>query len=608
MDPVPIEPEPGHRSAPTDHFPEVMRAWWMDDPWSRGLQEWNRAVWDGTPIAMLVPLDLREVTRAFLSVGQGLIEDPWLAEERCAAWVSGFTAIGWAGIRRWWLGETEEVFAPDPKDRRFRSPEWSFNLYFWGIKEGYLCASLWLLTTLEKLGDGPPGGGSIGARPARERQATRFYLREWVNAVCPANFLPTNPEALRATFSSGGINLVNGCYHLLADLRGSQITVANRSQYAIGQDLAITAGQVVARNALCELIQYAPATGEGYGVPILIVPPWINKYYVMDLRPGQSLVEYLVGQGYTVFLLSWRNPDRSLAHYTLEDYLRLGPLEALAAVRAITGAPRVHLAGYCIGGTLLAITLAYLEARGQDAAASATLLTSLQDFEEVGETALFVSEEQLRDIEGRMEEKGYLDAGELSSIFRLMRSNDLIWHFFVERYLLGRAPPASELLYWSVDGTRLPQAMHAYYLRKLYIENKLVQPGALSMMGQGIDLGRVRCPCYVVAALDDHIVPWRSAQKLQSLVSGPSRFILAQSGHITGIINPPAAGRGGYFTNEGALARDWLQTAERHPGSWWPDWVLWLAACSGEKRAPPPLGSAEYPPLGPAPGRYVMEH
>ncbi len=476
------------------------------------------------------------------------------------------------------------------------------------IKETYLFASRWLSTTVDRLGEETPGGRSSGLWDPRVRLTTQFYIREWIHAHCPANFLPTNPEALRVTFETGGANLVRGFHHLLQDLCAGEIRVADRGQFSIGEDLATTPGEVVARNALCELIQYAPADREAHGVPILILPPWINKYYVMDLRPGQSLVEYLVAQGFTVFLLSWRNPDPSFERYTLEDYLRLGPLQALAAVCAITGVPRVHLAGYCIGGTLLAITLAYLEAQGKNIAASGTLFTSLQDFAEVGETALFISEDQLDDIEERMAEKGYLDAAELGSIFRLMRSNDLIWHFYVERYLLGREPPASDLLYWSVDGTRLPRAMHAYYLRKLYLENKLVQPGALSMMGQGIDLGRVRCPCYVVAALDDHIVPWRSAHKAQALFSGPTRFILSQSGHITGIINPPAAGRGAYFTNERPVAEDWLKTAERHTGSWWPDWVRWLETHSGEKRPVPPMGSAQYPSLGPAPGRYVLEN
>lgn len=562
---------------------------------------WQKAWWwDHHPLARLVPLDLEQIGQACLEVTLGLAARPEALLRQGLALAYEVQALGLRTWARCLVAELDQGLEPEPGDRRFRDPDWRSNAYFRTVMEAYLIGTRWLCGLCDEL---------TGVAPASRRR-TRFLLQQWSDALCPANFPHTNPEVVRETLATCGTNFGRGLQNLLHDCRRGEISIATEDQFRPGRDLALTEGQVVHCNALAELIQYAPKTELTYPVPLLILPPWINKYYVVDIRPGQSLVEHLVASGFTVFLLSWRNPDGAFADTTLDDYLRLGPLEALGAIRSITGAPEADLAGYCIGGTLLAVTLAYLGARGENLARSGTFFTALQDFAEVGDTAHFISEEQLAEIERRMADKGYLDALELSAVFRLMRANDLIWTHFVRNYLLGRAPEAADLMYWSVDGTRLPRAMHGYYLRNMYLENNLVKAKRLRVLGEAIDLADVRCPCYAVAALRDHITPWRSVHRAQSLFSGPTRRVLAESGHITGVVNPPGSGRGAYFTNDCEDAADpdaWLAGATRHSGSWWPDWVRWLTGQATEKRPAPPLGNAQYPPLVRAPGSYVLE-
>jgi polyhydroxyalkanoate synthase len=397
--------------------------------------------------------------------------------------------------------------------------------------------------------------------------------------------------------------------NMLDDLQRGAIKVAGKDQFKIGENLALTPGQVILRNDLMELIQYTPLTEQVYETPLLFIPPWINKYYVLDIRPGSSMVEYLLQLGFTVFIISWRNPDASLEHLTMEDYLQLGVLQSIPAVKSISRSGGVHLVGYCLGGTLLSIALAYLASIGDTSARSASFFASLQDFTEVGETSIFISEEYVSEIEKKMESKGYLDALEMASVFNLMRSNDLIWGFVVNNYLLGREPMPFDLMYWSVDGTRMPRAMHSYYLRNMYLENNLVKPGCLTMLGKAIDLGQVRKSCYVIGGLGDHIVPWRSAHRAGALFSGKTRLVLSYGGHITGIINPPAKRRGYYYTShpETIDPDEWLKTAAKNQGSWWPDWVQWLRRRSGRKIPAIQVGNENYPPLLAAPGKYVLE-
>ncbi len=570
---------------------------WVENPWTQAWVSWQKMLWASHPMSRLVPLDVEEIWKALAQVGDDLAARPAALRERTAELLRNYNELALWMLRRSMGEQPADPAAPAAQDRRFQDKAWVSNFVFDAIKQSYLITSTWLMATAQQMQEPDP----------KAYQRANFYIRQFADMLSPANFPLTNPTVLRETLDSGGENLRRGMQNLLDDLQRGEIKMAGKEQFTVGKDLALTPGQVIFRNELIEVIQYNPATEQVYAIPLLFIPPWINKFYILDIRPKKSMVEYLVQQGLTVFLISWRNPDASMEHITLEDYLRLGPLAAIEVVKAISGAPRVNLVGYCIGGTLLAITLAYLQAVRDESANTGTFFTALQDFKEVGETAVFISEEWVSDIEKHMESKGYLDGIEMGSVFRLLRSYDLIWNFVVNNYLLGKEPLPFDLIYWSVDATRMPRAMHSYYLRNMYLENNLVKPNQLVFLGQPIDLGRVNCPCYVVAGVEDHIVPWPSAHRARALFSGPTRLILSGGGHISSIINPPT-GKGFYFTNESNTtdSDQWLKTATRHEGSWWPDWVAWLGKHSGEKQPPPPMGNAQYPPLVSAPGGYVL--
>jgi polyhydroxyalkanoate synthase len=377
-----------------------------------------------------------------------------------------------------------------------------------------------------------------------------------------------------------------------------------------GRNLATTPGKVVYRNRLIELIQYAPQTGKVHAVPLLFFPPWINKYYILDMQPKNSFVRYLVEQGFTVFVVSWKNPGASMEGTTFEDYMQDGPLAAAEVVREISGSRTVNPVGYCIGGTLLAVTLAYLAAKGaKEPFGTATFMVSLQDFSKVGETSLFMGETSIDFIEQQMMERGFLDSREMSAMFNLLRSNDLIWANVVNNYLMGNKPPAFDLLYWNSDGTRMARAAHSWYLRNTYVENNLIKPGQVKVMGAPVDLGRIEQDIYAVGAEKDHIVPWYAAWRITQLTGGKVRFVLASSGHIAGVINHPGPKKGAYWVSEKAAETPeaWLKQTDKHDGSWWTDWIAWLRARSGDRVKPPGLGSRKHPPLGDAPGSYVME-
>jgi polyhydroxyalkanoate synthase subunit PhaC len=396
--------------------------------------------------------------------------------------------------------------------------------------------------------------------------------------------------------------------HLLRDVQAGQIKMTDTDAFAPGRNLALTPGQVIARNQLIELIQYAPTTEKVYAFPLLFIPPWINKYYILDMQPQNSLIKFLVDQGFTVFVISWKNPDASMEAIGFEDYLTLGPLNALNVIQEITGSPKVNPIGYCIGGTLLSMALPYLAAKKADTVHCATFFVSLQDFTEVGDTSVFIDEPQVRYAEGQMMERGYLDSRSMATMFNLLRANDLIWSNVVNNYLLGKEPPAFDLLYWNADGTRMTRAAHSFYLRNTYLENNLIKPRTIVLKGVPIDLGKIRQDIYAVGAEQDHIVPWKSAWRISQLSGGQVRFVLGGSGHIAGAISPPSKGRG-YWTNDKPVknAVEWLESAESHKGSWWGDWLEWLKPRSGEQVAPPPVGDTAHPPITPAPGTYVLE-
>ncbi len=497
----------------------------------------------------------------------------------------------------------EPVVRPPRGDRRFRHPAWSENPFFDYLKQSYLLMVDSWQEALAHLDDLPP----------RDRARAAFFLRQWLDALSPSNFPFTNPEVIEETISSRGENLVRGIRNFLADLergRGElMIRMTDERAFRLGETIAATPGKVVYRNTIFELIQYAPTTETVHARPLLIYPPWINKYYILDLTPEKSFVRWCVDQGITVFMVSWVNPDARHRDKGLADYMRDGQLEALRVVRAITGGERVNVIGYCVAGTLLAATLAWLAAKGRaDEIESATFLTAQVDFSEAGELCLFVDSEQLKSLEERMERQGYLDARAMFSTFNMLRANDLIWSFYVNNYLLGREPPPFDLLYWNADSTNLPARLHEEYLRWMYLENRLVQPGGIVLDDVPIDLACIRTPTFVQAAREDHIAPPQSVYKLTRHLEGPMRFVLAGSGHIAGVVNPPAADKYQHWTRRPPYPKDFrrfLETAEERPGSWWPHWLDWLKRHLGGKvpaRAP---GAADYPPIADAPGAYV---
>ncbi len=515
-------------------------------------------------------------------------------------------AVGTASLWAYSVGrllglKPAPVRAPERGDRRFRDEGWEESLPFDLLKQSYLLAA----DALEQLVDADTGF------EGREADQVRFYAQQLVSASSPGNFPLSNPEVVRRTLETGGANLRRGLANLIEDFSPEhgqlRISMTDPEAFEVGRNVATTPGKVVFQNELIQLLQYTPTTESVYRKPLLIVPPWINKYYILDLRPDNSLIRWLVGQGYTVFVISWVNPDSSLRHTAFADYMRLGILAALDAVEQATGERSVNAVGYCIGGTLLAATLARMAATHDERIASATFLTTQVDFSEAGDLCVFIDDAQLDLLEHKMEKQGYLDGAAMATTFNMLRANDLIWSFVINNYLLGEKPKAFDLLYWNSDATRMPKAMHMYYLRNMYLHNRLVEPGALELDGVPIDLTQVKIPVYLQSSVDDHIAPYRSVYKATHHYSGPVQFMLAGSGHIAGVVNPPAANKYFYMTNDEVPAQveDWIAGAERHEGSWWPHWDAWLSARSGERVPAREPGTAGLPALEDAPGSYV---
>lgn len=494
------------------------------------------------------------------------------------------------------------LWTPEPGDRRFSDPDWEEDLRFDTIKQVYLMTCAWWRDLV----------ATVPGLDPKTRARAAFYVRLALGAVAPTNHPATNPVVLREALASRGESLVRGIERLLADLergRGRLPAAPGRADaFVLGRDLATTLGGVILETELAQLIQYAPTTETVFARPILIVPPWINKYYILDLRPRNSLIKYLVDQGFTVFVLSWVNPGPELAHKRFEDYLAEGPLAAMAAIERVTGAQRINLVGYCLGGTLTACLLAHLAARGDaERVASATFLTTMLDFAEPGELGLFIDERQLEILERHMARTGCLEARHMQQVFALLRADDLVWSFFVQQYLLGREPPPFDLLQWNADGTRMPYMMHRFYLRSCYLENRLVEPGGVTLLGTPIDLGRIETPAYFLSTREDHIAPWRSTYRGARRLAGKVRFVLGGSGHIAGVVNPPEPRKYGFWTRA-ALSEDpdaWLSGARHRPGSWWPHWRSWLERFAGRRVPARRPGEGPLPVLEPAPGRYV---
>jgi polyhydroxyalkanoate synthase len=566
------------------------------DPWITLIDQ----LWQANPYSKLVPLDPAEITRTFQQLWLDAARNPGHAWATYSEFVQQYTQVmASAALKFWGQGrEGEPVITPEKGDKRFSAPDWQQNPAFDALKQSYLLASTTLLRSASE----------VQGLDEHQQRKLIFYLRQFLDAISPTNVTFTNPQVIHETVQSGGQNLVTGMEHLLRDIKAGQMKMTDTDAFAPGRNLALTPGEVIYRNKLIELIQYAPTTEKVYAIPLVFIPPWINKYYILDMQPQNSLIKFLVDAGFTVFVISWKNPDASMEEISFEDYLTLGPLAAFDVIKEITASPKINPVGYCIGGTLLSMMLPYLAAKKDDTANSATFFVSLQDFTEVGDTSVFIDEPQVRYVEGQMMERGYLDSRSMATMFNMLRANDLIWSNVVNNYLLGKEPPAFDLLYWNADGTRMTRAAHSFYLRNTYLENNLIKPGKIVLKGVPIDLGKIHQDIYAVGTEQDHIVPWRSAWRISQLAGGKVRFVLGGSGHIAGIINPPSKGRG-YWTNDKPVrsADQWFESAESHKGSWWTDWLEWLKPRSGEQVAPPPLGNAAYPPIAPAPGSYVLE-
>ena len=545
--------------------------------------------------------DAMNIGRAFLEMTTKLMADPAaLLKAQIGFWQDTMTL--WQNTTRRVMGfDTPETTDPASTDRRFKDEAWKENEVFDFIKQSYLLSARFVQDTVSHV---------EGLDP-KTAQKVDFYTRQFVDAMSPTNFVMTNPEVLRKTAESGGENLLKGLSNLLGDLeRGKgqlKIKMTDTEAFSVGGNIGVSPGKVVFQNELMQLIQYNPTTEKVLKRPLLIGPPWINKFYILDLRPRNSFVRWATSQGHTVFVISWVNPDETLAEKNFEDYMHLGYLAALDAIEAATGEKDVNAIGYCLGGTLLASTLAYMAVKGDDRIKTATFFVTMMDFAEVGELGVFIDEEQLKSLEEKMNKRGYLEGSDMASAFNMLRANDLIWSFVVNNYLLGNDPFPFDLLYWNADSTRMPAKMHSFYLRKMYQANLLKEPAGIELSGVGIDLGRIKTPSYFLSTREDHIAPWKSTYRGTQLLGGKKRFVLAASGHIAGVVNPPEGGKYNHWINE-ALPPDpeaWLAGATELAGSWWPDWQRWILAHNKAQVPARTPGDGKLTVLEDAPGSYV---
>ncbi|MEO1089838.1 MAG: class I poly(R)-hydroxyalkanoic acid synthase [Pseudomonadota bacterium] len=542
------------------------------------------------------------VSRTFQEFGTQLLSDPLrIAQAQASFWRDSF-ALWHNVIEGHRDGRLEPVFPPNPADRRFKDKAWTEDPAFVYVQQSYFLMANWMQNLVDKAADADPSA----------KQRLKFYTRQYLSAMAPSNFPLTNPEVLRKASDTDGRSLLDGLERFLDDLeRGDghlRIRMTDEAKFSLGHNIATTPGQVVFRNDLIELIQYAPTTPSVYRHPVLIVPPWINKYYILDLQPKNSLVGFLVARGFTVFLISWVNPTADAASKRFEDYLREGPLAALDAMEAAIGAEPVNIMGFCIGGILTATGLAHLAATGRaNRIASASLLATFFDFTDVGEVGVFVDDAQVTAMEAHTKETGFLAGRHMADMFSMLRENDLIWSFFVNNYLLAKEPAAFDLLYWNGDTTRLPAAMLSDYLRNFYLGNAFARPGSFTVLGTPIDTRKIEVPTYALATKEDHIAPWRSCFPATQQLRGPVRFVLGGSGHVAGIINQATSIKYGYWTNDtpSPSADAWLDSATAHQGSWWVDWAAWLNQHGGEEVPARDPRTGRLKPLGDAPGTYV---
>ena len=568
-----------------------------EDPWTALIDR----LWEANPYGKALPIDLGEILSIFQKIWLDTLTNPtrlWaLYSELGQQYTELMTA---EALQLWGLGQNAKpVIEPQRDDKRFSATDWQQNPVFDALKQSYLLAATTLLKTVS----------GIESLDKKQQYKLTFYLRQFLDAISPTNFAFTNPQVIHETIATGGQNLVKGMQHLLRDINAGQIKITDTSAFEVGKNLALTPGQVIYRNELIELIQYAPMTEQVYKFPLLIIPPWVNKYYVLDLQPQNSYVRFLLEHGFTVYVISWKNPNASMEHISFDDYVSLGPLTALEVVKEITGSPKVNTAGYCIAGTMLATVPPYLAAHGDETVNSVMFVVTLPDMEaEVNDLTVFLGGPELRFVERSMKKRAYLDSKSMATMFNFMRANDLVWSNVVNNYLLGNEPPAFDLLYWNNDGTRMAREAFMFFLHEICLKNGLTKPGELVVKGVPIDLRNLRQDVYAVGTLQDHIVPWKAAWRITQLVGGSAHFVLGKSGHIAGVANPPNKSRG-YWTNDKPVesADKWLEGAEFHEGGWWTDYVEWLKPRSGELVVPPSMGSQVHRPITPAPGTNVLE-
>jgi polyhydroxyalkanoate synthase subunit PhaC len=545
--------------------------------------------------------ELTDVVKTLGHVAEYWLADPQRAMELQARLGKAYLELWSSAVKRLSGEDATPAATPDARDKRFSDPEWSSNQFFDFLKQGYLLTAGWANTLVKDAADLDP----------HTRQKAEFYIRQIVNAISPSNFVLTNPELLRETLTSNADNLVRGMRMLAEDIEAGggdlKIRQSDLSMFAVGRNLALSPGKVIFQNDLMQLIQYAPSTDKVLSRPLLIVPPWINKFYILDLTPEKSFIKWCVDRGITVFCISWVNPDEHLATKSFEDYVHEGPLAALDAIKQATGEGKVNAIGYCVGGTLLSVTLAAMAAKNDQRVASATFFATQVDFTYAGDLKVFVDEDQVAVLEKRMAERGYLEGRKMANAFNMLRSNDLIWPYVINNYIKGKAPFPFDLLYWNSDATRMPAANHSFYLRNCYLDNKLSK-GEMAIGDTSIDLRKIKVPVYNLAAREDHIAPAKSALLGSTLFGGKVRFVLAGSGHIAGVVNPPDKNKYQHWTGSKPKDADldaWLAKAKEHPGSWWPDWLAWLKKLDGTEVDARTPGDGALPAIEDAPGSYV---
>ena len=547
------------------------------------------------------PSELGEVIKTFSTVADYWLSDQTRAAELQMKLGKAYLDLWGSSMRRLAGEEAPPAIAPAPRDKRFADPEWKSNQFFDFVMQAYLLSPRWANDLVRE---------AEGLDPHTRKKA-EFYVQQITNALAPSNFVLTNPEVLRETLASSGDNLVRGMKMLAEDIEAGggtlRIRQSDPSNLDVGVNMATTPGKVIFQNDLMQLIQYAPTTESVLRTPLLIVPPWINKFYILDLKPEKSYIKWCVDQGITVFVISWVNPDKELGQKTFDDYMKEGPLAAMDAIEKATGELKVHTAGYCVGGTLLATTLAWLAEKRRQRVMSATFFAAQVDFTHAGDLLVFVDEDQISALERDMQASGVLEGSKMAMAFNMLRSNDLIWSYVVSNYLKGKTPSSFDLLHWNSDATRMPAANHSFYLRNCYLENRL-STGSMVLDNTLLDLAKVKVPVYNLATKEDHIAPAESVLYGSQFFGGPVKYVLSGSGHIAGVVNPPASNKYQFWTNDNIkdiTLADWLKGAQEHKGSWWPDWRAWLENIDAEQVPARAVGAGALPAIEDAPGSYV---